>query len=288
MGGVVLKNLRQLVFPYVVVSLIICILFLLFRAHGEMIVYESLLGTTLDNDYSIPLGPVWFFLALFWCRVIYGLLALHTSISQRSIICFIGAMCLVMANRIYAVYQIPYEITQGVVGMFFYHIGVVFKDNNQALKSINRNYKALWIFVTLMILLFSVIFYKLSGQNMNLSSLNFPLLPIDMVNAGGMVVTLFFIVEYVIEKNILQRLNKFLSWFGKNSMTIYVIHCIEYHFTIPFVSYIYINNASSLGFLKYAIICGNPIVQTFICVCGLYGYGVLKNKCLALDRRSLL
>lgn len=278
MGGVFVKNLKQLVLPYVFISIIICALFLFFREHGETIIYESLLGTTLDNDFSIVLGPVWFFLALFWCRTFYRFLVLYTNSCQRTIICFISAICLIIVNRCYDVYQIPYEITQGIVGMFYYHLGVFFRDNYQLVKSLSRNNKAMWAFVSLMVLLVSVSYYRRSGLNMNLSALKFPLAPIDLLNAGSLVISLIFMVEYAIRKGCCKKLSGFLSWFGKSSMTIYCIHCVEYHFTIPFVSYIANQHSTSLGLLRYAVICGNPLVQILICISGLYVYEWLKKE----------
>lgn len=97
--------------------------------------------------------------------------------------------------------------------------------------------KTLLIFMSLVILLVSVSYYKYVGTNMNLSALQFPLLPIDLLNAVCLVVTLYFIAEFLIMKRWCKYMIQFFTWFGENSMVVYFIHCIEYHFTIPFLSH---------------------------------------------------
>lgn len=192
-------------------------------------------------------------------------------------ICFICATCLVIANRYYDVYQIPYEVTQGGVGMFYYHTGVVFKNNYKTMTALNESKKMQWVLIPVVVLVASAFIYKHINSDLNLSALRFPIAPVDMVNAGCAVVGLFFVVEYGVRKEILSKANKFLAWFGESSMIIYLIHCVEFHFTIPLISYLVKHIPSSWGVLKYAIICGNPIAQIIICICGLYTYKWLKN-----------
>lgn len=237
---------------------------------------ETLLGTSLPNEYNIVLGPVWFFLALFWCRIIYRYLAQSTNISQRSLLIIIITVGLVVINRFRPIYQIPYEVTQGLGGMFYYHIGAVLKYRN--IKSIKQriSHKAIVISISIIALICTLTYYKINGSNMNLSALQFPLFPIDMLNAVLLVVTLYIAVAWFIKKEWLSRLNGFLAWVGEGSMVIYFIHCIEYHFSIPFMSNI--SAGLDSGVIRYMIIICNPLIQIIICIVGLYVYNIFKTR----------
>ena len=279
LGGVILKNVKQLILPYLAVSAIICILFLLFRQHGEIILRETLLGTTLQNEHNIVLGPVWFFLALFWCRLTYRFLAQRTNTTQRSLIILVITVGLTVINRYRPIYQIPWEVTEGMVGMFYYHIGAVLKSRNFVAIEQKTAHKTILVSISFIALLCIIIYYKLNGTNMNLSALKFPLFPIDMINAVLLVASLYIVVEWGVKRGWCGRLNEFLVWFGESSMVIYFIHCIEYHFTIPFMSSL--TAESEVAAFRYLIIiCNicNPIIQILLCMVGLYVYNKFKVR----------
>ena len=237
---------------------------------------ESLLGTSLQNEYNIVLGPVWFFLALFWCRLIYRSLAQRTNTTQRTLLIFIIASGVVVINRYRPIYQIPFELTQGMIGMFYYHIGAVLKCKNVVTLEHKRVQKAIVLFVSIIALLCTLIYYKPYGTNMNLSALKFPLFPIDMINAVLLVVSLYIIVEWIVKRDWCGRLIFFLAWFGESSMIVYLIHCVEYHFTIPYMSSISVG--SEIAAIRYLISICNPFAQIFICIAGLYVYNKFMVK----------
>ena len=274
-GGVIVKNAKQLILPYFAVSAIICILFLLFQQHGETLLRETLLGTSLSNEHNIVLGPVWFFLALFWCRLIYRFLAQRTHTSQRTLLIFSITLVLVLINRFKPIFQLPYEVTQGMVSMFYYHIGAVLKERKAVSREHKATQKVAVVSISIITLLCTLVYYKINGTNMNLSALQFPLFPIDMINAVLLVVSLYIIVEWLVKRGWCARLNEFLAWFGESSMVIYFIHCVEYHFTIPFMSSL--SAETDVAAIRYSIILCNPFVQVIICIVGLYVYNKIKT-----------
>lgn len=271
------KNSKQLLYPYILLSIIICTLYYLFKENYDVIIYESLLGTTLSNKYSIVLGPVWFFLALFWCRIIYRVLSLRFDIKQRSFIVTIIAFFIVILNSFRDIYQLPFEITQGVVGMFYYHIGVVFKNTPYILSEVRKPYKLLMVSISFILLCATILSYNFIGGNMNLSSLSFPLMPIDLINSALLVWSIYVIVRHEVIKRRFYKIYTFLAWFGASSMTIYFVHCVEYHFSIPFISSI-IEKYSNIVFLKSILIVCNPFIQILICIICLYLYNKVKMQ----------
>lgn len=241
-----------------------------------------MLGTSLQNEHNIVLGPVWFFLALFWCRLIYRFLAQRTDTAELTLLIFVITAGLVVINRYSSIYQIPYEFTQGMVGMFYYHIGAVLKCRNGMTIEHKTAQKAFVVSVSFIVLLCVLVYYKLNGTNMNLSALKYPLLPFDLINAIGLVVTLYIFAENVARRNWCNRLIRFVAWFGESSMVVYFIHCIEYHFTIPFISHFV---GTSEGPMKYMIGIGNPIIQVLICVICLLLYEYLKGSMTFISQR---
>ena len=275
-GGVILKNIRQLILPYVVISIFTSIYFVLFRDHAEVLLRELLLGTTITNNYSVVLGPVWFLLALFWCRILYRFLAENTSLTYIAIIILLLSMGMVLMNKVWCMYQVPYELTQGCVGLFYYHMGVTFRNGQWDFLS-KLTYKKTLLGLSSVILLVGVVYYKFQGVNMNISALQFPLFPIDMINSGLFVILLYLVVEYGVRHNHCLSLTKFLIWFGRNSMVVYFIHCLEYHTSLPL--YPKIIEASSLeGALRSFAYSMNPVIQTLICIMGLCLYEFWGNR----------
>ena len=135
----------------------ICIIstFFLFLLQGNYAVFakSALLGTTINNDFNVRLGPVWFLLALFWCRIIYRALADYVSLKWRTIICTTAALTILALSRWgwRDLYMCPYNLLQGVVCMFYYHTGVLIRKNNglDRLKNAANSPKGLLVYIIL-------------------------------------------------------------------------------------------------------------------------------------------
>ena len=117
---------------------------------------------------------------------------------------------------------------------------------------------------------------------------HFPALPLDLFNAILVFVVLYMIAEKGLRSNSpgLRSLNRFLIWFGKNSMIVYVIHCFEYHTTIPNMIGFIADLSENSMIAARAMILLNPLIQVVICILGLYIYEQYKIKCLDENRNS--
>ena len=219
------------------------------------------------------LGPVWFLLALFWCRIIYRALADCVSLKWRTIICTTAALTILALSRWVwrDLYMCPYNLLQGVVCMFHYHTGVLIRKNNglDRLKNASNSQKGLLVILSCTILLLSLYVFKRVGANMNLSKLSAPFLPIDVMNAIGLTLSLYLVIGFVNQRA--QRfafLQRGLQWCGEHSMAIFSVHCVEYKTTIPMVSKITssLMEMATSPIQKVAILTINPAIQIIICV----------------------
>ena len=279
--GAIVKFSKQLLKPYLFVSFLTCILYVFLFDHADIIIKESIFGLNINNDYHITLGPAWFFLALFWCRLFYGIIYKKCSndVFRMTTIVVILSFGMVFVNK-FNPYGTPFQMSQGVVCLFYYHVGYLFAIEKDRVLSVRSRNLYLIAFISLMITCCCVVVYHMKSTAMNTATLSFPCLPFDFVNAVFLCFSLYLIIKKMKHNVNLQRLNDFLSWIGRYSIVIYCIHCVEYHFTIDPVSD-FVDNNFALGntsvYLLMRLI--NPILQMIICIAGLYIYNVCKTNC---------
>ena len=240
MQGVKLECKRILV-PYFEICLVTTLSLFLLGEHYECFVRSFIKGTHVPNDYRINFGPIWFLLALFWCRIIYRVLSEYINIKWRTIIISLVVFTILTINLCISdeIYKFPMNFLQGVVCMFYYHVGILLKENKgiEVLRSWNRSRKFMFLIISAFLLLVSVIFYRRMGSNMNLSILNAPLLPIDFLNAICLTLSLYLIICFVSNNFVrLRPVQYFLRWCGEKSMSIFAVHCVEYHTTVRIIS----------------------------------------------------
>lgn len=282
-GGVKLWS-KQLIFNYILLCAITAFLLFLLGWHSETFVKCAVSGTTITNDYNVRLGPVWFLLALFWCRVFYRILAEWVDINLRTIAILVTTLVIFSLSKWgwTDIYRCPLNLLQGVVCLFYYHTGVLLRQNDgfAVLKAKTGKYKLLFIVTSIIVLGFSVLFYRRVGANMNLSMLSAPLFPIDVLNAIALTLSLYVVINHV-SYNV-KRLAFFqngLRWIGENSMAIFAVHCVEYHTTIPVMSGLSrsLMEVASSTIQKVFIITINPIVNIAICVISVMLWQQIKR-----------
>lgn len=283
-GGVKLE-INRLLINYVEICVITTLFLFLLGEHYEVFLKSAVIGTTIRNDYNIPLGPVWFLLALLWCRIIYRILAEYIGIKGRSIgITAVVIIILMLKLFVFEdLYKCPLNFLQGIVCMFYYHVGVLLRqhDGMEKLKLWNKRKKLSFILISLLLLALSIAVFKRVDSNMNLSMLQTPFLPIDLLNAIGLTLTLFLVICFV--SNYYRGLyffQKGLRWCGEYSMAIFAVHCVEYHTTIRIVSKLMdsLMKTADSFIEKVLLLVANPITQIFICVSLVWLWQQMKVK----------
>lgn len=108
---------------------------------------------------------------------------------------------------------------------------------------------------------------------MNLSMLQTPFLPIDLLNAIGLTISLYLVICFVTEHfGKLKPLHEGLRWIGQHSMAIFAVHCVEYHTTKLIVSRLTgkLMEVSDGVIEKALILTINPLVQVVICILSVW------------------
>lgn len=116
---------------------------------------------------------------------------------------------------------------------------------------------------------------------MNISLLSFPFFPVDYLNAVGLTLTLYLLIRNYSRDQHNVKIEKFAQWFGKNSMNIFFVHCMEYHTTIPMIRSIY-SQMDLFG--KSLMYIANPILQVLICILLVYLYKTAKDHILTFAK----
>lgn len=291
-GGYLRKSIKRLLRPYVVVSIIICLLWSISKDHYEIIIIESLLGESFDNVYSITLGPAWFFLSLFFCKLFYRFIAVNINdLWKRTVVVLIiSTVVCILRNNQYIDNGL-YQITIGIVSLFYYHAGVLFSKYSDVIMAYEyHKIRLIVVLISLVVSLFCVLYYVKNNTAMLFVASGFPCFPLDYLNAVLLSFSLFVIVKYISVCHFFCKALDFITWIGKNSIVIYFIHCIEYQFTIePLGDFVDLYFKSGNNIIYGALRLLNPLVQILICTGGLYLYQILPPKLSQLsltNRRS--
>lgn len=130
-SNLIKSNYQQLLLPYAKVGCIILLCYLLVFGKSYAIVYVQnlLLGTTIDNNLNVSIGPIWFLLTLFWVRTIYNFTLFNSNPVFIIILTAILTGGCVVAKYFNWMY-IPYMIIQSIPAMFFYSFGHFVKQRS--------------------------------------------------------------------------------------------------------------------------------------------------------------
>ena len=273
----VIKNgYKQLIRSYLAIVFVTTLLLFLLKDHYGVFLKSALLGASVPNDYNMRLGPIWFLLALYWSRVIYRVLAQWLDETTRTVVISLIAFAILVFQRYVCkdLFRFPYNIMQGFFCLFYYHIGVLLRKHNalDVLKGFSRNKSWLLISISLSLLGVSLIVDRLVGASMNISLLRAPFMPIDVLNAIGLTLSLYVVILKIsaISQRVefLQAVQNALQFLGKYSLVLFAIHCVEYQTTIPMISKLAksLMEIASNSIQKAAVLLINPIVQIAICV----------------------
>lgn len=237
---------KHLVRPYIITSFF-CILFSIYDWN---LVKEKAIAVVMSNGgwpsemfgSNLPfVGPIWFLLALYWCKIFYCYLKKKTD--KCLIYSFIiSTVALIIGKYIV---NLPLGILTGFCGMVFYCIGDYWR--NKWKEQIKTPYFIIGLFVWALCIL---------KGSFDLSSFNCSFYPISMFAA--------FIGTYVIylfAKRIPRFMYPKLIWIGQNTLLILCYHTFAFlimynlerflfipnNFTLPSVLFIIIIFVLSLG-----------------------------------------
>ena len=229
------KDFSRLVIPYIFTASILLLFNILQAFVGEDKNTGVIMGGVIAAFYGSgsgyhsspilgkiqPIGAIWFLLALFWCRVIYNVIACKTK--YKFVIAGLIAVLATLMDRY--VINLPFAVLPGLSAMMFYLIGDWLR---------NHKISSIVIAVCLVCWVISIICSRIS-----MARCYYELYPVDILGACGGTAFIYWISKYCAKT----KLNTVFIWLGVNSLVILCFHLIELncklcgHLHIPDVFY---------------------------------------------------
>ena len=217
------KDFKRLVIPYLFTSTIVLIEFLLYA------IYKNNFSRVFDYFFAIffcsgsghtsliwPIvpcvGPIWFLVAMFWCKTIYNYLRIH-----HVNLVIIGAIAILATIVDKYIINLPFCILPGISAIIFFMLGDICKD----LK--NLKHKNVILACAIITFLFCVFFSELS-----MVKCHYKYYPIDIIGACGGTYLFYKLSTFIVQSKS-KYIKSFLTWFGVNSLIVLSIHTIELH-----------------------------------------------------------
>ena len=212
------SDARRLLVPYVV-----CILVVSFRygidsvrlGNGEALVRylisSLVVGPGIDflRWSDLDVGPIWFLVALFWCRTVFNLLLrLRYGVGIAVVT---GALCCCFGSMV----CLPFGLMQGMMGLFFAGMGYVARSHRERFQS--RSFLPVAVLCTVPALLI---------PSMDMHTGLYPCYVLNLVvsvSACGLLWNVFYIAE---SSNF--RALSFLAWAGRFSLLVLMVHYFEF------------------------------------------------------------
>ncbi|MBQ9554793.1 MAG: acyltransferase family protein [Muribaculaceae bacterium] len=210
---VITGGLKRLVKPYLVTaSLCVVICYLTVSPQAAL---DTLIGTFMANGStpqaicfpSLPyIGPVWFLLALFWCRVYYTCIKRATG--KTLLPAFLISTAAFLVGKY--VINLPLGLLDGLCAIVFYAMGDYWKNRlKEPVKPV--------LLITGIIIWAACIWFG----NMDVARFEFSPYPLSMIAAFvGTYVT------YLVSCRMRDRLRSLLSWTGRNTLLILCYHML--------------------------------------------------------------
>lgn len=164
------------------------------------------------------INMLWFFIALFFCRIIYSKIDSWAEKNQISMLCTVTLTALIgieLSDRVW----LPFSLQPAMTGVFFYHVGRMFKERNVFEKSRSELSWSIIIFGCIIWICAAV--YGRVRMNANYFS--------GIIDFAGAIIGTYMIVQFSKILLKIRGLKSFILWCGKNSVVIYCIHSLDNH-----------------------------------------------------------
>lgn len=169
-------------------------------------------GDVLWGEFP-TIGMIWFLLALFWCRIVYSIIAKYAPKHKYLIAGTVAISATAIDNYII---NLPWAILPGLSAIMFFMFGNLYRNNT---KQIN-NHSTLFIVIGTVCWIVAVLY---GGTSM--VSCRYGLYPLDVIGACAATFWIIWISKRIYTT--FEKAGRFMAWVGINSMTVLVAHFIE-------------------------------------------------------------
>jgi len=195
------------------------------------------------------IGPIWFFLALYWCKIFYEYLK-HRTDKCLLYSFVISTIALIIGKYIV---NLPFGILTGFCGMIFYCMGDYWR--NKLEMPIKTTYFIGGLFVWAICIRIA---------HLELASFNCSLYPISMFAAFVGTYT-----TYLVSKKMPLVLRPLFIWIGQNTLLILCYHTLYFYILDAMNHFIFkpngivVSSAINLA-ISFALSLGLPFLHTII------------------------
>lgn len=209
---VVRYGIDRLVKPYIIYAFITEFLFRLFWRKGVISCITDILFAhggpkhTLVFPTETSIGPIWFLMALFWCKIFYAAISkvCKYNLYLSEIVAFVFSYLAIYLGG--GLLNLPFGILTGASGLAFYGFGPI-------LRKMSSHY----VYVTIVIWIVAVLFHQTYVDMVNF---NYLFYPFDFICAIGGSLLVFIISRF------LETRMHILSTLGIYSLEILCVHQI--------------------------------------------------------------
>lgn len=174
---VIKSGINRLVKPYLIYALITSILYIILDRKDIITCITEILFAhggpkhTLLFPTETSLGPVWFLMAIFWCKIYYSIIIKKcmNNIYLSAIIAF-GISCLAIYIGKYLL-NLPFGILTGASGLAFYSVGPILKKTSSKI-----------VYATIAIWFVAILLHRTSIDMVNF---NYHFYPFDFICGLG-------------------------------------------------------------------------------------------------------
>ena len=248
------KGYTQLIRPYLITafaSIILCLVAQNYKIALQKVVgmiYGAGSGYVLG--YKLPvIGPIWFLLALFWCKVIYNIL--YKATKYTFLITFvISTISFIFGKYVMA---LPFGLLYGLCSLVFYSMGHYWK------KKITKPIGIPCLVIGIIIWILCI--WK---GHLEIATYDCSLYPLSMIAAFvGTYVT------YLLSSKIPKCLTPIMNWLGNHTLLILCYHTLYFYILSILRVYIFEPNSIVIRRKETMVICfilsfGLPLVHWYI------------------------
>ena len=219
------KTLKNLVIPYFAIVIFGIIISLLVPTWAPLSLKRSLLEVFYYvQPESLHVGQIWFLFALAMVQIIF--------ISIREIkiknikvefvviiLISIGALFLKYFETKFHLPNLPFKLDTVFMAILFFYIGFIIKEKNLAERLNHVGNKYLRAFIIAIALLLNIYFGPILNSTINMAANNYN-------HAIFFFISSFSGIFAILLLSTLIKENKYIEFYGKNSLSIFSIHSV--------------------------------------------------------------
>ena len=219
------KDFKRLIIPYFFTSIIVLLEFSAYSFYkgnfSRIFEYLFAIFFCSGSGHSsliwpiVPCaGPIWFLVAMFWCKTVYNWLRNHHINTVT-----IGVISILSTCIDKYLINLPFCILPGLSAMMFYLLGDLCKQY----KFKHFKHKTIVIFCSIPFFIFCIFYSELF-----MVKCHYKYYPIDVIGACGGTYLFYKLSTFIVQSKF-KYINSFLTWFGVNSLIVLSFHTIEFH-----------------------------------------------------------